>query len=168
MAEVNQSAARQAAIAAGNSAEDVDAFIAREGGDRVSAQRIGSAFNVAGYSGTNDLTAFHAQKADAPASAYHSGMTPGMPGATTSPVGGGGGGTGGPPPTGTVPDTPAASTGADASSVLAGLSGVGSDLSQSLAGGQPQEAGGPNLRQGLGSRLYPQNSAALAGLQRAY
>lgn len=63
MADFTQAQARQAAINAGNSPAEVDAFIANQGGARTSAQRIMSAFNVAGVAGTNDLTVFHAEKA---------------------------------------------------------------------------------------------------------
>lgn len=63
--EQTQAAARTAAIAQGHSPEEVDAFIAAQGGARTSAQRITSAFGVAGSTGTNDLSTFHAQKATA-------------------------------------------------------------------------------------------------------
>lgn len=164
MADMTQAQARQAAIAAGHDAAEVDAFIAKQGGARTSAQRITSAFGVAGSTGTNDLTAFHAQKATAAGAdasgkgTYLSGMTAGTPGG-----GSGGGGGGGTPGGGTVPDDPST----DSSAPMSGLAGAFSQPDTSSQS-QPQEDGGSGLRQNLGNRMYPVMSAALAGLQRAY
>lgn len=135
------SATRQAAIDAGNSATDVDAFIAHEGGDRVSDQRLGSAFNV-GSSGP-----------------------PGSPGSPSSPSPTSSGAPGG----GSVVDSSDSST-TSALSGLTGALGLSSGAADSAAqiGSQPAEQAGSGLRQNLGNRLYPTNTNALAGLQRAY
>lgn len=84
--------------------------------------------------------------------------------------------------TGSTPDAPQQQQGApggatvasdvpDTSSALAGLSGaigMSSGAQEGIPSGQPQEAGGSALRQNLGSRLYPQDNMAVAGLRRAY
>ena len=95
---MTQAQARAAAIATGKSAAEVDAFIASQGGARTSAQRITSAFNVPGSTGTNDLTAFHAQKATvagADASGRGTYLSGAGTGALDTAVGGGSGGGGG-------------------------------------------------------------------------
>lgn len=163
MADMSQAQARSAAIAAGHSPDEVDAFIAAQGGARTSAQRITSAFGVAGSVGTNDLTAFHAQKATAAGQdasgkgTYLSGM-PGSVQALGGGGGGGAGGVGGDP--GTVPDAPPPSGSAGTPSVAALSAVTGSDSSSQLLG----RAMG-NLR-GLGQRMIPQSSNALASLGR--
>lgn len=160
MADVSQSQARAAAIAKGASAADVDAFIAKEGGARTSAQRIASAFGVAGAQGTNDLTTFHAQKTTA-AGADASGKGTYLSGATgpaeaASP--GGGGGTGAPI---VDPGTPA----------MAGISAAagGGDGGAAGGGSMVTSPDSSQLRAGLGRRIPPQDAMTLAALKsRAY
>lgn len=181
MAQMTQAQARSAAIAAGTPVEEVDAFIAREGGARVSAQRITSAFGVAGSTGTNDLSTFHAQKAapggaDASAKGTYLSGSVGSAGGTSaggsSEAGGGGAGFGdigaGGPIGGVPPSVQKAA--------LTGLS-AGDQTGTGVGGGDgspggvtnPFAQGGPGqLRQNLGNRLYPQESEALAGLKKAY
>lgn len=164
-AGMTQAQARQAAIAAGAKPEEVDAFIQKEGGARTSAQRITSAFGVAGSVGTNDLSAYHAQKATpggADASAkgtYLSGAMPGSGGGTPAPVpppGGDGGGVQPPAPGG--PSAPLA--GLQAAAPPTSLGGGGADVAMGLEGGI--------MRQNLGRRILPMESAALTGLQKVY
>lgn len=166
MADMSQAQARAAAIAAGHPAEEVDAFIAKEGGARTSAQRITSAFGVAGSSGTDDLTAYHAQKATA-AGTDASGTGTYLPGTDPSsgrgfvpPGGGGGSGS-----TGSVTglDTvlnPSAGGSGTPPSVQALGAGDGGDTSGGLIGGAMG-----SLRP-LGQRMPPQDSMALASLGR--
>lgn len=164
MADMSQSQARAAAIAAGHSAEEVDAFIAKEGGARTSAQRITSAFGVAGSTGTNDLSGFHAQKATAAGAdasgkgTYLSGggAAPFMGGPTTQPVGG---------------QTPGSMTGLDTVLNPAGASASATPSVQALGAGEGDDvaglisSGSGSLRS-LGQRIPAQNSMALAGLGR--
>lgn len=146
-------AARQAAIATGASPADVDAFIAREGGDRVSDQRVMSAFGAS--SGGKPVPGTG---------------TPTAPTSTTSPVGlatgsdpgtGGGGGGGGVGTGAPIvdPGTPA----------LAGITAAVSDSGGggSLGGSSVTSMDSAALRSGLGKRILPQGSMALAGLQKA-
>lgn len=157
MAEMSQAQARSAAIAAGNSAEEVDAFIAREGGARTSAQRITSAFNV-------------------PAAKMTGGNNPMTPIATTSPVHAPGspadGDWGNPPSPGSGTTAPGSMTGLDTVLSPTGSGGGASTPSvQAMSAGDGGDVGGlissgmGSMRQ-LGQRIPSQDSMALAGLGR--
>lgn len=159
---MSQSEARQAAIASGASPSDVDAFIAKEGGARTSAQRITSAFGVSGSVGTDDLSALHAQKATvagADASAkgtYLPGATPGTPSSA-----GGGSSSGG--------SGEAGAGGADTPPIEGLKAAGGGGNAGGGSGEEAQQLPGPlAIKQTLGNRIYPQESMIIANLRRAY
>lgn len=175
MAGTTQADARAAAIAAGASPSAVDAFIAKEGegkaggAARVSYQRITSAFDVKGSVGTNNLDAFHAQKAaaagqDASAKGtYLSGATgSGGGGAPTAPSA-----PGIPPSMAAlnkvvVPDTTAQTPLPTAGGPMGGDGGGGGGAGVS-ASVLPT---GTGLLRPLGRRMPPMDSMAVAGLGR--
>ena len=177
---MTQAEARQAAIAAGANPAEVDAFIQREGGARTSAQRISSAFNVPGAVGTNDLTAFHAQKTTAPDASgrgtYLSGANPGgLPSMSALSAATGGGDTGGGLTPAGVPSTPGVAparvvepepnttSGGDANAALTALSGLtggaGAVGNQERTGAVGEQSGG--LYRALGRRNPPMSQLVL-------
>lgn len=165
MADMSQSQARSAAISAGHSPEEVDAFIAKEGGARTSAQRITSAFGAAGSSGTDDLSAFHAQKA-APAGQDASGRGTYLSGGTALPGTGGGGAA-----SGSMGATTPSAAGLDTALDPSGYGGSASmpmsvqalNSGGSSVAGQGGGGADGSLRP-LGQRIPPQSSMALASL----
>ena len=126
--------ARQQAIAAGYSPEEVDAFISHEGGDRTSDTRV--------------LTAFNQQAGENPAQGpgATSGGAPGMPGSMQG--------------LNTVVNPGPVNDAATALGAIGSMSG-------GAGGGEAGilDSRGGSLR-GLGRRMPPQESMALAGLGR--
>ena len=158
---MTQAEARKAAIAAGASPAEVDAFIAKEGGARTSAQRITSAFGVAGSVGTDNLTAYHAQKATpggADASAKGTYLSGAEPGSAAPAPGIGGGGAPGAGSGGPAGAPPVAGLTAAAPPQSLGSGGADVDMGMGIGGIKPT----------LGTRIPPQDSLVIAGLRRAY
>lgn len=161
-ANAGQASARAQALARGYSPEEVDAFIAHEGGARTSTSRILTAFAPRDASGQGTATPSN-QSAEGLA------LNEGAGGGQSTPGGGGGAGFGSGGPVGGVPPSvqKAALTGLSAGD----QTGIGIGAGAGGAGGVTNTfaQGGPGqLRQNLGNRIYPQESEALAQLRKAY
>ncbi len=138
---------RQQVISAGHNPAEVDAFIAKEGGPRVSDQRLLSAFGVGGAPGTSNNVA-----TPGGGSAPTGGMTPPMGGGMTS----------------AMPDSmaglakvvaPSPGIGGGGMDSLAGIGGA-MNGGAGVGGGMIGDASG-SLRS-LGRRMPPMESSELA------
>lgn len=163
-ANSGQAAARAQALARGYTPAEVDAFIAKEGGERTSTSRILTAFAPRDASGQGTATP---SNQSAEGLALNNGAGGGSTSGGDGAAGFGGFGEGG--PVGGVPPSvqKAALTGLSAGD----QTGIGASAAGGGGGGVSNafQVGGPSsLRQNLGNRIYPQESSALAGLRKAY